>query len=333
MRTKILKSRRGVATIIGSILSIVILLFFFSNVFLWYNGVSRQMSLVMADKLNSQIELTTTVLEGTPQYCEDVLVFGGLPGREQDQYGEVFSGSVSETKEKDGNYHVLRESDAALSYYLALNATYSFTVNMTEVQKSSGLTFSFYGYYRDNDAGEMCEVRLWNDLTKRFENTGTTIRNSPVERWYNLTIDDLPPYVSVNGELKIQYLSSNNTYQATETNRGYLYIDSQNVALTPVGLQIYASGGRSVRLLRLWIINETVNHHAFIDFEQAFGKEIWVTGGASIIIRFENTTEARNDILWLDLSNVIDYSLVLGSKVRFRVLTDLGNTAMTKYDV
>ena len=81
------------------------------------------------------------------------------------------------------------------------------------------------------------------------------------------------------------------------------------------------------------LINETINHHAFIDFEQAFGKEIWITGGASTIIKFENKTEAINDILRLDLSTVIDYNLVLGGKVNFRVLTDLGNTAMTRYEV
>ena len=320
MIKKLSETRRGVATIIGSILSIVILLFFFSNVVLWYNGVSRQMSLVMADKLNSQIELTTTVLEGTPQNCTGPPVFGGLVGHQDGIYGERHSGYYDDTHNKDNSYQKLRETDADASFFIALNATYSFNVNMTEMQKSSGLIFSFYGFYRDNDPNEVCEIWIWSNLTKTFENTRTTI--TQYERWYNLTIVDSHSYISASGEVKIQYLSNFNIDQ--NENRGYLEIDYQNVALTPVGLKIHASGGRSVRLLRLWIIDESVNTHQYRDFEELFG-EIWVTGGSSLIISFgdENT--------FLDGTLSLAYTPTLG-KEKFKILTDLGNTAATTYE-
>jgi hypothetical protein len=105
------KNRRGVATIIGSILAIVILIFFFSNVFLWYNGVSQQMNLVTADKLNAQVSLATTVLEGTPHNCTDDPRFGWIED-EQDEYGIINSGLSSDTNEKDGiTQTLIEESD------------------------------------------------------------------------------------------------------------------------------------------------------------------------------------------------------------------------------
>ena len=326
MRTKIFKNRRGVATIIGSILSIVILLFFFSNVFLWYNGVSSQMNLVMTEKLNSQIELTTTVLEGTPRYCTGNPVFDG--------YGDFYSGSVDNTRdEPDGSYQVLTESKASLSNYIALNAIYSFNVTVTEVNKCSAITFSFYGKYLDlNDPEKTCKVYLWNHEMNTYEYTWITI--TPVERWYNTTISNPKRFVTLSGVVNVAYISSLKLYNQTIpiASTGKLSIDSHNVALSPVGLKVQALGGRDVRLLRLWIINETINDHSSIDFEQELKSKIWVTGGSSITIKFENITETSDDIIRLDLPNLIGYSPVLG-EVSFRVLTDLGNTAMTKYEV
>ena len=100
---------------------------------------------------------------------------------------------------------------------------------------------------------------------------------------------------------------------------------------TPVGLTVRALGGRDVRLLRLWIINDTVNEHDYIDFNDEFEREIPVPGGSSINIEFRNVTDYDGNTIMLDLSNLIGYNPVLG-EVRFRILTDLGNTAMTKYE-
>jgi hypothetical protein len=336
---KNVKNRKGVATIIGSILSIVILIFFFSNVFIWYNGVSQQMSLVMTDKLNSQIELTTTVLKENSSDCFYGPKFGGYGTRPDDQYGQVFSGSHSNTHGvPDGSYQNLTESSSP--YYIALIATYSFKVDMMEVNKSRALVFSFYGKYVDSDdPEETCKVYLWNYEMGMGTYEYAWITITPVERWYNTTIVNPKRFVSSSGVVNVTYISTLNPYQPynqslpTEST-GELSIDSHNVALTPVGLKLQASGGRSVRLLRLWIIRETteINNHTFIDFEQELGSEIWVPGGSSITIKFvENTNSTSDGIIQLDLSTLIGYSPVLG-EVRFRILTDLGNTAMTEYE-
>jgi hypothetical protein len=325
---KNVKNRKGVATIIGSILSIVILIFFFSNVFIWYNGVSQEMSLVMTDKLNSQIELTTTVLKENLSNCITDPEFGGYDTRPDDKYGS-FSGVHDDTHgEPDGSCQYLTESSSP--YYIALNATYSFNVDEMEVNQSRTLTFSFYGKYTDlNNPEETCKVYLWNHDLKTPEYAWITI--TPVKRWYNTTISNPKRFVSSSGVVNVTYISSLNPYQPynqsipTEST-GELSIDSHNVALTPIGLKLQASGGRSVRLLRLWIIREAIKNHTFIDFEH------WVPGGSSITIKFvENITPTSDDVIQLDLPNLIGYSPVLG-EVRFRILTDLGNTAMTEYE-
>ena len=311
---KNVKNRRGVATIIGSILSIVILIFFFSNVFLWYNGVSRQMNLVTADKLNAQVNLATTVLEGTPQNCTGPPRFGA---------GAPNSGSFLDTKEADDINQTLIE--ASVNDYTALYATYSFNVTVTEVQKSRALTFSFYGNYEDDQ--ETCKVYIWNNKSQNIEDTGITITS--IKDWYNATLFNPQRYISQSGAVNITYLSTLNpeNQSAYPDQPGLLNIDAQNVALSPVGLTVRALGGRDVQLLRLWIIEDTVNQHLYFDLTRAdvFEKEIWVPGGSSINIIFKDTNKT------IDGNIMLDYSPILG-EVRFRILTDLGNTAMTTYE-
>ncbi|UCH03170.1 MAG: hypothetical protein JSV20_05195, partial [Candidatus Bathyarchaeota archaeon] len=57
---KLWHNKSGTAEIIGTVFFLLILLFFFSNVFLWYNGVSREMNVVMGEKINSLVRLETT---------------------------------------------------------------------------------------------------------------------------------------------------------------------------------------------------------------------------------------------------------------------------------
>jgi hypothetical protein len=145
-------------------------------------------------------------------------------------------------------------------------------------------------------------------------------------------------FMSSSGVVNITYITTHNpTNQSAYPDQiGTLKIDVQQVALSPVGLTVKALGSRDVRILRLWVIKDTINKHDYVDFEQELEHEIWVTGGSSITIKFENITEAipdiiQPDIIRLDLLDLIGYSPILG-EVRFRILTDLGNTAMTKYE-
>jgi hypothetical protein len=50
--------KRGAAEIVGTVLFLVILLFFFTNVFLWQDQVSREMDQVTGDRLNSGLRVT-----------------------------------------------------------------------------------------------------------------------------------------------------------------------------------------------------------------------------------------------------------------------------------
>jgi len=62
---KLLRNRSATAEIVGTVLFLVILFFFFSNVFLWYNQASREMNQELADKANSALSIETVALPNT----------------------------------------------------------------------------------------------------------------------------------------------------------------------------------------------------------------------------------------------------------------------------
>jgi hypothetical protein len=67
---KLLTNRRGTAEIVGSVLFLVILLFFFTNVYLWHDQVTRQMDNVLTDRVSSGVDIafvdgTNAVLQVT----------------------------------------------------------------------------------------------------------------------------------------------------------------------------------------------------------------------------------------------------------------------------
>ena len=50
-------NRKGTAEVVGSVLFIVIILFFFSNIYLWHDSQTKTMNNLLSDKLNSQIQV------------------------------------------------------------------------------------------------------------------------------------------------------------------------------------------------------------------------------------------------------------------------------------
>ena len=55
--SRLLKSRSGAAEIVGSIMFLLILLFFFTNVYLWHDSATRGMNDVLANRMNSPVSI------------------------------------------------------------------------------------------------------------------------------------------------------------------------------------------------------------------------------------------------------------------------------------
>ncbi len=70
------RDRRGASEIVGTVLFLVILFFFFSNVFLWHDQVTREMDQVVVDRMNSGVRLDAFVND-TSVWLE-VINVGGL---------------------------------------------------------------------------------------------------------------------------------------------------------------------------------------------------------------------------------------------------------------
>jgi hypothetical protein len=60
MLKKLLRNRKGTAEVIGSVMFIVILLFFFTNVYLWHDAATKQMNDFYVNKMNAGMTLNLT---------------------------------------------------------------------------------------------------------------------------------------------------------------------------------------------------------------------------------------------------------------------------------
>jgi hypothetical protein len=61
---RLLKNKKGTAEVIGSVMFIVILLFFFTNVYLWHDAATKEMNDMYVQKLNSPIVATVSIEVG-----------------------------------------------------------------------------------------------------------------------------------------------------------------------------------------------------------------------------------------------------------------------------
>jgi hypothetical protein len=77
MLNKLFKNRNGTAEVIASIMFIVILLFFFSNIYLWHDAAAKDMNNLYTQKINSPITVALT----TDPYALNVTNKGGVDAK------------------------------------------------------------------------------------------------------------------------------------------------------------------------------------------------------------------------------------------------------------
>lgn len=75
MIKRLLKNKNGTAEVIGTVLFLVILIFFFSNVYLWHDAATKEMDDLFVQKINSPI--TISVMDNT-YYQLNVTNRGGM---------------------------------------------------------------------------------------------------------------------------------------------------------------------------------------------------------------------------------------------------------------
>lgn len=78
MFKRFLRNRKGTAEVIGSVLFIVILLFFFTNVYLWHDAATKEMNDMYIQKLNSPIRATIYHNIDDGSYSIEVTNIGGV---------------------------------------------------------------------------------------------------------------------------------------------------------------------------------------------------------------------------------------------------------------
>jgi archaellum component FlaF (FlaF/FlaG flagellin family) len=65
MLKRLFGNRKGTAEVIGSVMFIVILLFFFTNVYLWHDAATKEMNELYVDKINTPVALSVSQSEST----------------------------------------------------------------------------------------------------------------------------------------------------------------------------------------------------------------------------------------------------------------------------
>jgi hypothetical protein len=76
---QLLKNKKGTAEVIGSVMFIVILLFFFTNVYLWHDAATKEMNDMYVQKINSPI--TISVISGSGPLQLNVTNKGGADAK------------------------------------------------------------------------------------------------------------------------------------------------------------------------------------------------------------------------------------------------------------
>jgi hypothetical protein len=262
MFAKMFRSRKGTAEIVGTVLFLVILFFFFSNVFLWHNQKAKEMDNLMAEKTNSAVRLETTVLTGTPvtSWVQHIEV-GYSVG--PNQYNATWPYDL-----------------------LIMNCAFNTGIDTSKEMLIADLRLSIYASFVDS-LYKPCFVSIFDYDQGAWVDTGLTVIEG--YRWANTTLLLPKSYVDGGGNVIIRIADVSSQSIVNET--GTLYIGSMEVCADLVALELTNLGGSDSSLSRLWIVDST--SHTFLDLEPL---NIWIPAGSHRNIVFTPSINAQ-DIL------------------------------------
>jgi hypothetical protein len=332
---KLLRNRVGTAEIVGTVLFLVILFFFFSNVFLWHNQVTQEMERTVADKMNSAVRVETVVRRGESVHVKksgDEYIYKGFGDPSPVAY------DPESTRYCDSNYRTIREQSPG-DYVNQLMVDYTFYTGIHVRQRVglvSALRLCVRAGYEDL-AAERCFIRVYNFSGAQWSDTGLAVMGA--FGWFNVTLSQPNNYVDSSGLVKIEFQDASSKEGYVDNAQGELDIDYMEVAAEQVVLEVSDLGGVDVSLSRLWILNNTQTaypekDHVFADLE----RNLWASGGSHRDIEFNMTvgdTEFEDGAVKVVIDDeriVVNYVPASGQTVVFKVVTKLGNTAACSLD-
>jgi hypothetical protein len=228
---RLLKSWAGTAEIVGTVLFLVILFFFFSNVFLWHNQVTQGASQVVADKMNSSIRI-----ESVLRACNRAYYTNQFIDEEYDSSHDIYT--LDQSLGFNTGMDTPEKIRLVFSVHLAVNA-------------------SWY-----DSEGEACRVYIY-DKSGQWLDTGLRVERG--FRWLNLTLSQGNRYIDSSGVVHVKFRDSTLDTGVNDTAKGELSISYMEVVPDVVALEVTDSGGVDATLSRLWIVSG--ENHTYIDLE------------------------------------------------------------------
>ena len=111
---RIFRNKKGTAEVIGTIMAIVILLYFFTNVYLWNDAATKQMDEMYIDKMNTLITVSLNVTLTNGDWSLNVTNVGGSDAQLAMLWTDVGSG-LSQTHYCDSSVNAISPIPAGSS--------------------------------------------------------------------------------------------------------------------------------------------------------------------------------------------------------------------------
>lgn len=108
---RLLKNKKGTAEVIGSVLFIVILLFFFTNVYLWHDAATKEMNDMYVQKINSPITISVM----SSPYELNVTNKGGVDAKLSILWVDVASANAGSPDQFNGYCNLTQQNIVVLA--------------------------------------------------------------------------------------------------------------------------------------------------------------------------------------------------------------------------
>jgi hypothetical protein len=133
LNKRLLKNKKGTAEVIGSVMFIVILLFFFTNVYLWHDAATKEMNDLYVQKINSPI--TISVISSNPNQL-NVTNKGGVDAKLSILWVDVAAANAGNPDRFNGYYNLTQLNIVVL-------AGASISVSWTDAVNSDGDHYTY----------------------------------------------------------------------------------------------------------------------------------------------------------------------------------------------